>query len=111
MDEALQWFQGYQALKNKLGRALGPLYDFHGDCFGDLIDSMPLGGRELCERALKTAPRCRDGFLSEQEVSEARKALPEPWRGLVGEELYVAMSLKEKAQDYLISWIRTGRSP
>jgi hypothetical protein len=83
MEEALQWFQGYQVLTRQLDRALADLYDFHGDSFGDLIDSMPLGGRELCERALKTSSRCRDGFLSEEEVSDAIKALPEPWSQLV----------------------------
>ena len=60
----------------------------------------------MCERAMKTAPRCRDGFLSEEEVSESIKALPEPWRKLVGDEIYIAATLEDKAQEYLISWIR-----
>ena len=45
MEEALQYLQGYDSLKNKLGNALADLYEFHGDSFGDMIDSMPLGGR------------------------------------------------------------------
>ncbi len=54
MDEALEWFQGYKALTHQLDKALADLYDFHGDSFGNLTDSMPLGGRALCERALRT---------------------------------------------------------
>jgi hypothetical protein len=106
MEEALQWFQGYKGLKHRLGKALADLYDFHGDSFGDLIDSMPLGGQALCERALKTAPRCRDGFLTEKEVREAIKALAPPWNTLVGDEIYVASTLEEKAQEFLVSWIQ-----
>jgi hypothetical protein len=106
MDEALQWFQGYRALRSQLDRAIGNLYEFHGDSFGDLIDSMPLGGRDMCERAMKTAPRCRDGFLSDEEVSEAIRALPDPWRKLVGHALFVASTLEENADAYLIAWMR-----
>jgi diadenosine tetraphosphate (Ap4A) HIT family hydrolase len=106
MEEALQWLQSYETLTRQLDKALANLYEFHGDSFGDLIDSMPLGGRALCERALKTSSRCREGFLNEQEVIEAIKTLPEPWRKLVGKEGYVAFSLQEKAQEYLISWMR-----
>jgi hypothetical protein len=106
MEEALQWLQGYKALMHQLDKALADLYDFNRDSFGDLIDSMPLGGRELCERALKTSPRCRAGFLSEEEVSEAIKTLPQPWQNLVGDEIYVASSLVEKAQEYLVSWMQ-----
>jgi len=106
MEEALQWFQGYKALTHQLDNALADLYDFQGDSFGDLIDSMPLGGRALCERALKTSSPCREGFLSEEEVSEAIKALPEPWKKLVSDEIYVASTLQEKAQEYLISWMQ-----
>jgi hypothetical protein len=106
MEEALQWFQGYKALKRELGKALTDLYDFHGDSFGDLIDSMPLGGRALCERALKTASRCREGFLNQEEVCDAIKGLAQPWRKLVSEELYVASTLEEKAQEFLIFWMR-----
>ncbi len=108
MEEALQWFQGYTALKSKLDSVLADLYEFHGDSFGDLIDSMPLGGRELCERALKTAPRCPDGFLYDEEVSDAIKALPEPWRKLVGHGLFVASSLEVMAESYFITWIRSN---
>jgi hypothetical protein len=108
MEEALQWLRGYNALKKKLDKALADLYEFHGDSFGDMIDSMPLGGRELCERAMKTAPRCRDGFLSEEEVSEMIKALPEPWGKLVSNEIYITSTLEEKAQEYLVSWIRSN---
>ncbi len=107
MEEALQWFQGYKALKNKLGRALSDLYDYHGDSFGDLVDSMPLAGRQFCEQALKTAPRCREGFLSEVEVSQAIKALSQPWQQLVGDEIYVVSTLEEKAHEGLVSWIRS----
>jgi len=106
MEEALQWFQGYKALRHQLDVALADLYEFHGDSFGDLIDSMPLGGRALCERALKTSSRCREGFLSEEEVSEAIRALPEPWRKVVSDEVYVASNLQEQAQEYLISWMQ-----
>jgi hypothetical protein len=108
MDEALQWCRGYKALKSALDSALAELYEFHGDSFGDLIDSMPLGGRALCEQALKTAPRYRDGFLDEENVSDAIKTLSEPWRTLVGHALYVASTLEENAQEYLVSWIRSN---
>jgi hypothetical protein len=106
MEEALQWFQGYKALKHQLDKALSDLYEFHGDSFGDLIDSMPLGGRELCERALRTNPRDGDGFLNEGEVSDAIKALPQPWRRLVPDEIYVGSTLEESAQKSLVSWMQ-----
>jgi diadenosine tetraphosphate (Ap4A) HIT family hydrolase len=106
MEEALQWMQAYESLTRKLDLALADLYEFHGDSFGDLIDSLPLGGRELCERALKTSARSRDGFLDEQEVSEAIKALPPPWSHLVAHENYVNSCLREKAHEYLIAWMR-----
>ena len=106
MEEALQWMLGYQTLTHQLDKALARLYDFHGDSFGDLTDSMPLAGRAFCERALKSSAQSREGFLNEEEVSEATKALPEPWRTLVNDELYVASTLQEKAQEFLISWMQ-----
>jgi hypothetical protein len=106
MEEALQWFQGYKALKCKLDKALAGLYDFHGDSFGDLIDSMPLGGRALCERALKSASERRDGFLNAEEVTDAIDALPQPWSKLVSDEIYVTLTLEESGRESLVSWIQ-----
>jgi hypothetical protein len=106
MEEALQWLRGYRALTRQLDGALADLFDFHGDSFGDLIDSMPLGGRVFCERALKTHSRSRDGFLSEEELNDAVKTIDQPWRDLIGHEIYVVSRLDEMAENYLISWLR-----
>jgi hypothetical protein len=106
MEDALQWFKGYETLRDQLDTALTNLYEYQVDSFGDLIDSIPLGGRALCERALKSSPRCREGFLCEEEIVEAIRALPEPWGKLVGSELYVSSTLQDMAQKYLVSWMQ-----
>jgi len=107
MDDALKFVKAYKKLKGRLSKALGDLYEFHGDSFGDLCDSLPLGGRALVERALKTGGKPkRAGFLDETEVDEALAALEPAWKKLAGHEVYVEGALEEHAQEYLQSYIR-----
>src|SRR5579872_5601744 len=47
----------YAVLKGKISYAIGHLYEFHGDSFADLVDSYPLAGRELVDRALASHPK------------------------------------------------------
>src|SRR5437773_3492877 len=46
-EDVVGFVKWYGTLKSKIGRAIGHLYEFHGDSFGDLVDSYPLAGREL----------------------------------------------------------------
>ena len=81
----VQW---YQMLKNKISRAIDHLYEFQGDSFGDLVDSYPLAGPELVERALASHPQSdrprREGYLDEREVVDAvLEKLGVQWHGLI----------------------------
>ncbi|MGH7175042.1 MAG: hypothetical protein ACREGR_01635 [Minisyncoccia bacterium] len=113
MEDAVAFLAGYKKLKGKISKALGDLFDFHGDSFGDLVDSFPLGGRKLVERALATNPASgkpkRDGFLDENEVWAGRNEVEpdgEFWQAYVGHEMYVESALQEHAEEYLMSWMR-----
>jgi hypothetical protein len=112
MGEMLSWVKAYKVLKSKISKALSPLFDYHGDGYGDLIDSFPLGGRLLVERALKTEVRhgravAREGFLSETEVyAFIKEESGEPWSKIVGDENYVEMMLEDAGKDWLLHWMK-----
>lgn len=56
-EELVTFVKWYEGLKSRIGRAIGHLFNFHGDSFADLVDSYPLSGRELVERCLPAIPR------------------------------------------------------
>lgn len=115
-EEALGFLARYKLLKQRISVKLSPLFDWHGDGFGDLTDSFPMGGRVLIDRALKTEyvergfdkrPVGRDGFLSESEVYGAIKDAGEPWAAFVGGENYVESALEEAARSWLLHWMKS----
>lgn len=107
-ETALRFYVTYKKLKNRVGRAIGDLFDYHGDGFGDLVDALPLGGKALVERALATDTKRpnRAGFLTEKELYDAFKDVEEPFKALMDHELYVASSLEDGGLEYLWSYMR-----
>jgi hypothetical protein len=73
--EACGFVRWYGKLKGRISRAVGHLFEHHGDSFGDLCDSYPLADQDLVERALASHPKSkkprRDGFLDEKEMRDA----------------------------------------
>ena len=117
----------YGVLKSKISRAIGHLYEYHGDSFADLIDSYPLAGRELVGRALATCPASsrprREGYLDEAEVAGAvQQRLGSRWHNLICHgENYVARALElacyralvhriVRDTDELVPWTEEERS-
>jgi hypothetical protein len=105
----------YGKLKGKIDQAIAHLYEFHGDSFGDLVDSYPLAGRVLVDRALATHPQSdrprRDGYLDEGEVRGAvREKLGLPWHKLICEgENYVARALEDASHRCFLRRVLSGR--
>jgi hypothetical protein len=114
-EDVVGFAKWYEILKNKIGRAIAHLYDFHGDSFGDLVDSYPLAGHELVMRALASHPKSghprREGFLDEREVSAAvLEKLGPPWHKLICRgENYVAKALEVACRKYHLRRVLTGR--
>ena len=103
---ALRFLVTYKKIKGRISRAISELFDYHGDGFGDLVDSLPLGGKALIERAMASGPNKREGFLTERELYDAFKGVDEPFKGLVDKELYVESSLEDGGLEYLWSYMR-----
>jgi len=87
-EDIVGFVRWYHMLKNKIEESIGHLYEFHGDSFGDLVDSYPLAGPELVERALASHPKSdrprREGYLDEREVAEAvLEKLGVQWYGVI----------------------------
>jgi hypothetical protein len=105
----------YEKLKASIEKAIAHLYDFHGDSFGDLVDSYPLGGRELAERALASHPRSerprREGYLDEREVGDAvRDELGLQWHRLIcAGANYVEVALEGACHRSFLHRVLTGR--
>ena len=113
-EEVVSFVKWYGILKGKIDVAIGHLYEFHGDSFGDLVDSYPLAGRELVERALathaeSTRPR-REGYLDEREVGDAvLESLGSQWHRLICEgPNYVVCALEVACRNCYLHRILTG---
>jgi hypothetical protein len=115
MSEALGFVKWYSKTTRLIGRAIGNLFEFHGDSFGDLCDSLPLAGDAIIKRCLATNPTSgrprREGFLEEQEIAEAvGTALDEQWRKFIcAGENYVCSALEEQARKWWLYRLLTGR--
>jgi hypothetical protein len=114
-EQAMGFVKWYEALKNKIGRSIGHLYEYHGDSFEDLCDSYPLAGQELVARALASHPQSsrprREGFLDEREVGDAvldKHGLR--WHKFIccGEN-YVESALESAAKNCWLYRVLTGR--
>jgi diadenosine tetraphosphate (Ap4A) HIT family hydrolase len=114
LEDVVGFVKWYGVLKNKISRAIGHLYEFHGDSFADLVDSYPLAGRELAERALATYPQSdrprREGFLDEREVTDAvLEKLGSEWHKLICLGVnYVANALEVACRKCYLHRILTG---
>lgn len=113
-DDALGFVKWYEQLKQKISRGISHLFDYHGDSYGDLVDSYPLAGKSLAERALASNPKSdrprREGFLDETEVRESVKELGEQWYKLIAHgENYVESSLEHAAVKAYLHRVLTGR--
>jgi hypothetical protein len=108
-DEALAFVVWYDQLKGRIENSIGHLFDFHGDSFGDLCDSLPLAGREIVERCLashKKSGKRREGFLNEDEISQAITS--DKWRNFCNGENYVEMALSTQAENWFLHTLKTG---
>lgn len=107
-EDLIGFVKWYRMLRNRIEEAIGHLYDFHGDSFGDLIDSYPLAGQELVERALATHPKSdrprREGYLDDREVANAvlDKRGPE-WHKLICQgPNYIVNGLETAVRKYYL---------
>jgi hypothetical protein len=114
-EDAVAFVKWYGVLKNKIGRAIGHLYEFHGDSFADLVDAYPLAGRELVERALASHPKSerprREGYLDEREVGDAvKEKLGSRWYKLICQgENYVLQALERACRKSYLHRVLTGQ--
>lgn len=96
----------YAELKARIGRAIDGLFEFHGDGFGDLCDSLPLGGKKIVQKCLATSPERlkRSGFLSEEEIEEAiEKTVGPQWVKLICKgENYIESTLDNQAKKWFL---------
>ena len=114
-EDAYGFVKWYEQLKQKIGKGIGDLYDYHGDGFSDLIDSYPLAGKALVERAIATgdgAKPKRDGFLDESEVSTAvQEAHGYDWHKFIcNGENYVESTLEKAAYKAFLQEVLTDDS-
>jgi len=99
-EDAVGFVKWYGMLNGKIGLAIEHFYEFLGDSFADLVDSYPLAGQELVERALASHPDSdrprREGYLDEEEVRDAvGESLGSEWRKLIcGGANYVRIALE-----------------
>lgn len=93
MEECYRFTATYEQVVSRLSKRLGKLFEYCGDSFGDLIDSLPLAGREFCEQK----------FYSEEHLHDQIAHLPAPWNKFVGGEHYVEMSLEHCAKRRMLS--------
>jgi hypothetical protein len=113
-EDVVGYVKWYEALISKINRAIGHLYEYHGDSFGDLVDSYPLAGSELVERALASHPKSdrprREGYMDEREVEEAvLEKWGSQWHKLIcNGENYVKSALEAACRKCYLHRILTG---
>ncbi len=125
--DVVEFVKWYGALKKQIAVAIEELFEFHSDSFSDLVDSHPLAGRELVDRALASHPHSdrprRDGYLDEREVREAvLQKLGKQWHNVICEcPNYVESALQSAChrsylhriltdQDDQITWTEEEKS-
>ena len=107
-EQVAGFVKWYDRIHHQIGRGIGHLFDYHGDGFGDLCDSLPLAGKAVIERCLASHPKSnkprRDGFLDENEIGQAvMDALGEKWHKFIcNGENYVEMALSDQAKKWFL---------
>lgn len=101
LDGFVDW---YGRLKNRISKKIGDLFDYHGDGYSDLCESLPLAGTDIVKRCLATNGKSRDGFLTEEEISVyVRSAVDPHWAKLVlSGEHYVESVLERQAYYWFV---------
>jgi hypothetical protein len=113
-EDVIGFVKWYHELKGRIEIAIGHLYEFHGDSFADLVDSYPLAGQHLVERALATHPASdrprREGYLDEHEVRHAvLEKLGPPWHKVIcNGPNYVLSTLEAACKKCYLHRVLTG---
>lgn len=97
LDEAVQFAKGCDGLKQRLYQPLFEVVeDRSDDGYSDLLDALPLAGRELIEQALARE------FANHRQFERAiKQACPDDWLSelILRGENYIGMRLYDAAKD------------
>jgi len=98
MQEAYGFVKAYSKARSILDKRHAKLFDYCGDGFGDLMDSLPLAGEEFFGRK----------FSTEDELHNAVNELGAKWAGFINGENYIASRLEDAAKRYTLSVVCCG---
>ena len=108
LREAIQFARSWRELSRRLYRPLFDVVEGRGDdAYGDLLDALPLAGREVVHKSLDHAYGNHRQF--EQDVRDACGDQPRLAELILHGENYVAMALMEAAQEYFAIWCEDGK--
>ena len=107
LDEAVRFARTWRHITNQLYQPLFDVVSDRGDdAYGDLLDSLPLAGRDIVGRALRAGGRNSTGLSGNAQLEQAvTQACIEQDRCEFAElilhgENYISMHLAEAAQKY-----------
>jgi hypothetical protein len=110
MHEAIRFARTWRELIRRLYRPLFEVIEGRGDdAYGDLLDALPLAGREVVQKSLDYAYSSHRRF--ERAVRDAFEDQPQMAVLILHGESYVAMSLYEAGRDYFAIAADDARSP
>ena len=93
-NDALRFAVTYGLVKRRIQKHIRKLFDYIGDTFGDLTDSLPLAGKEFNAKKFQT---------EEQLYAEGRQALIPNWSKLIfGGENYIESTLEDAAEEWYL---------
>jgi hypothetical protein len=99
MHEAIQFAKSWRELTRRLYQPLfDVIEDRSDDAYGDLLDALPLAGRDVVQKLLGREFANQDQF--EQTVRDACKECPQMAELTLRGENYVGMSLMDAAREY-----------
>lgn len=100
LHEALQFAKSWAALTRRLYQPLSKVVQDRGDdAYGDLLDALPLAGRDVVRQALGREYGNDRQF--EQAVRDSCPDCPQLAELILRGENYVGMSLEDAARDYV----------
>ena len=99
MHEAIQFAKTWRELTRRLYQPLFDVVEDRGDdAYGDLLDALPLSGRDVIEKSLaKEIGNCGQ---FEQAVRDVCKECPQMAELILHGESYIASSLCDAAREY-----------
>lgn len=99
IHEAIQFAKTWHDLTRRLYQPLFHVIENRGDdAYGDLLDALPLAGRDVFRKSLDREYGNHRQF--EDAVRDACKECPQMAELILRGENYIAMSLMEAARDY-----------